>query len=88
MPGSGNSIQYKTVYDPSIYSDVKMTQLANEAGREASYLFSQGIPPSLKSGNYIVDAGGIKWEVPIQNFKDGIFNNRYIPTAYPHITQK
>ena len=93
MPGSGSSFLTKTVYNPNVYSDSVMTAFANEAGQRAAYSFSQGIPFDLAQNNaYLIEVGGITWEVPISNFTEttstGLkISNPYIPTAYPHRVQ-
>ncbi|WP_457349464.1 hypothetical protein [Roseateles sp. P5_D6] len=93
MPGSNNTLT-KTVYDPLVHSDAHMSALANDAGQRAAYLYSQGVPPTVPNSNtYLIEAGGIKWEVPVGNFKTEIGNgwgkasNPYVPTAYPHRVQ-
>nr|WP_268753715.1 hemagglutinin repeat-containing protein [Chromobacterium vaccinii] len=98
MPGNGSKILNKTVYDPAIYPDSVMANYANEAGQKAAYMFSKGVSGNLKGGDgYVVEVGGIRWEVPIGNSgQTSILNNgekfrsgeRYVPTAYPSKNQR
>ncbi|WP_080417704.1 hemagglutinin repeat-containing protein [Burkholderia ubonensis] len=93
MPGSGNSLLSKTVYDSNVFSNSEMIANANAAGQQAAYQFSRGVPFDLpKNSAYLVRIGGVTWEVPIANFRKPIPNeltisNPYIPTAYPHKVQ-
>jgi len=68
---------FKTVYDPSKYSDLEMASLANEAVGRAVYHWGKNgskIPDLL-----FVNVNGLKFEVPISGYK----GRTYVPTAYP-----
>ncbi|WP_217900186.1 hemagglutinin repeat-containing protein [Noviherbaspirillum humi] len=70
----GGKVQPKTVYDPAVYSDAKMADMASEAASRA--IVQWGIN---KNPIQNVEVGGVTFRVPI-SIKSG---NASIPTAFP-----
>ena len=74
LPGGKKAT--KTIYDPKIYPDAKMAEMANEAANQALGQAQK----TGKGGDTFVVINGIQWFVPVNKLKDGSF---YIPTTYP-----
>jgi filamentous hemagglutinin len=73
LPGAAKSYP-KTVYDPKVYSDAKMTSMANTAANKALTQYQL-------TGNTLqrVVVDGIEFSVPVR-----IQNGQpFVPTAYP-----
>lgn len=76
LPGTTGKNEFKTVYDPTKYSDAQMASMANEAVGRAVYQWNATGGLSTKE---FVTVNGVTFEVPIRKFK----GQPYVPTAYP-----
>lgn len=85
LPGKEypNGFPTKTVYDPKVYSDTKIADMAQEAASKGMLKYMQG---GYRPGDVLdIPVNGINFQVPIKdlNKTPGGSASLYVPSVYP-----